>query len=96
MGWQDHGVACSAAGVSKHGRNADEFELRVKHGMPPAEAIKAAAVNAVGLLGLSAEVGTIERENAELIAVAGDPLQDVSVLKQVGFGMARGEAITRP
>ncbi|HET9460143.1 MAG TPA: amidohydrolase family protein, partial [Sphingomicrobium sp.] len=39
------------AGVSKHGRNADEFELMVKYGMPPAEAIKAATVNAADLLG---------------------------------------------
>ena len=48
------------AGVSKHGRNADEFELMVKYGMPPVEAIKAATVNAADLLGLSSEVGTIE------------------------------------
>ena len=41
------------AGVSKHGRNADEFELMVKFGMPPVEAIKAATVNAADLLGLS-------------------------------------------
>jgi imidazolonepropionase-like amidohydrolase len=85
------------AGVSKHGRNADEFELMVKHGMPPAEAIKAATVNAADLLGLSTEIGTVEPgKSADLIAVAGDPLQDVSVLKRVGFVMARGEVITRP
>ena len=48
------------AGVSKHGRNADEFELMVKYGMPPVEAIKAATVNAADLLGLSSEIGTIE------------------------------------
>ena len=41
------------AGVSKHGRNADEFELMVKFGMPPVEAMKAATVNAADLLGLS-------------------------------------------
>ena len=46
------------AGVSKHGRNADEFELMVRHGMPAAAAIEAATVNAADLLGLSAEIGT--------------------------------------
>ena len=82
------------AGVSKHGRNADEFELLVKYGMPPAEAIKAATVNAADLLGLSNEVGTIEPgKSADIIAVAGDPLTDVRVLKNVGFVMARGEII---
>ena len=47
------------AGVSKHGRNADEFELMVKHGMSPAAAIEAATVNASQLLGVDAEVGTL-------------------------------------
>ena len=84
------------AGVSKHGRNADEFELMVKYGMPPVEALKAATVNAADLLGLSSEVGTIEAgKSADIIAVAGDPLQDVTVLKKVDFVMARGETIVR-
>jgi imidazolonepropionase-like amidohydrolase len=79
------------AGVSKHGRNADEFELLVKHGMPPAEAIKAATVNAADLLGISAEAGTLEPgKRADLIAVSGDPLSDVTVLKQVAFVMKDG------
>jgi imidazolonepropionase-like amidohydrolase len=82
------------AGVSKHGRNADEFELLVKFGMPPVEALKAATVNAADLLGLANEVGTIETgKSADIIAVAGDPLQDVTVLKKVEFVMARGDVI---
>ena len=82
------------AGVSKHGRNADEFELLVKYGMPPVEALKAATVNAADLLGLSSEVGTIEPgKSADLIAVAGDPLQDVTVLKKVDYVMVRGEEV---
>ncbi len=82
------------AGVSKHGRNADEFELLVKFGMPPVEAIKAATVNAADLLGLSAEIGTIEPgKSADIIAVAGDPLTDVTVLKNVAFVMARGDVV---
>ncbi|MBB6095506.1 imidazolonepropionase-like amidohydrolase [Povalibacter uvarum] len=80
------------AGVSKHGRNADEFELLVKHGMPAAEAIKAATVNAADLLGLSKEVGSLEPgKRADLIAVAGDPLKDVTILKNVGFVMKDGQ-----
>lgn len=80
------------AGVSKHGRNADEFELMVKFGMPPAEAIKAATINAADLLGLDHEVGTLEPgKSADLIAVKGDPLKDVKVLKSVGFVMLRGD-----
>jgi imidazolonepropionase-like amidohydrolase len=79
------------AGVSKHGRNADEFELLVKHGMTPAAAIQAATVNAADLLGLGQEIGTIEAgKRADLIAVGGDPLQDVTVLKRVGFVMKDG------
>jgi len=82
------------AGVSKHGRNADEFELMVKHGMPPAEAIRAATVNAADLLGLSAEIGTLETgKRADIIAVAGDPLQDVTTLKRVGFVMKDGKVV---
>jgi imidazolonepropionase-like amidohydrolase len=79
------------AGVSKHGRNADEFELMVKHGMPAAAAIKAATLNAADLLGIAAEVGSIEPgKRADVIAVAGDPLSDVTVLKRVSFVMKDG------
>ena len=84
------------AGVSKHGRNADEFELLVKFGMPPVEALKAATVNAADLLGLANEVGTIEAgKSADIIAVSGDPLQDVTVLKKIDFVMIRGETVVQ-
>jgi imidazolonepropionase-like amidohydrolase len=80
------------AGVSKHGRNADEFALMVQHGMNPTQAIQAATVNAAELLGLSGQIGSIEPgKSADLIAVAGDPLADIGVLKNVGFVMARGK-----
>jgi imidazolonepropionase-like amidohydrolase len=79
------------AGVSKHGRNADEFELMVKHGMTPATAIQAATVNAANLLGLQSEIGSLEPgKTADIIAVTGDPLRDVTVLKRVGFVMKSG------
>jgi len=82
------------AGVSKHGRNADEFELMVKHGMTPMQALEAATVNAADLLGLSADVGTLEPgKRADLIAVDGDPLADVTVLKRVPFVMKDGAVV---
>ncbi len=79
------------AGVSKHGRNADEFELMVRNGMTPATAIEAATVNAADLLGLADEVGVLAPgKRADVIAVAGDPLSDVTTLKTVAFVMRDG------
>ena len=79
------------AGVSKHGRNADEFELMVKHGMPASAAIQAATMNAATLLGVEKEVGSLEPgKAADLIAVAGDPTADVTTLKSVRFVMKDG------
>lgn len=80
------------AGVSKHGHNADEFEMLVKHGMSPMAAIEAATVNAAALLGVDKDVGTLEPgKAADIIAVSGDPLSDVTVLKSVRFVMKGGQ-----
>ncbi len=82
------------AGVSKHGRNADEFELMVKNGMTPATAIAAATVNAADLLGLGAEIGTLEPgKRADMVAVQGDPLEDVTVLKKMAWVMKDGRQV---
>ena len=82
------------AGVSLHGRNADEFELMVRHGMTPAQAIAAATANAAELLGVGDTVGSLEPgKQADLIAVRGNPLEDVTVLKQVALVMKGGEVI---
>jgi len=79
------------AGVSKHGRNADEFELMVKHGMSASAAIQAATMNAATLLGVEKEVGSLESgKAADVIAVAGDPITDITTLKSVRFVMKDG------
>jgi imidazolonepropionase-like amidohydrolase len=79
------------AGVSMHGRNADELEAMVTYGMTPAEAIEAATVAGADLLGLADEIGTIEAgKRADIIAVDGDPLADVTTLKTTVFVMHDG------
>lgn len=82
------------AGVSLHGRNADEFELMVKFGMSPKQALMAATVNAADLLGLSDEIGSLEPgKSADLIALPGDPLVDLAVLKRVRAVIRAGQML---
>lgn len=79
------------SGVGPHGINAREFKLMVDAGMAPADAIKTATVNAADLLGRSASIGTIEPgKDADIIAVTGNPIDDVARLQQVDFVMRRG------
>jgi imidazolonepropionase-like amidohydrolase len=78
-------------GVSPHGRNAEEFALMVDSGMTAAAAIRSATVGAATLLGRADTVGTIEAgKDADIIAVRGDPLQNVRLLENVGFVMKHG------
>jgi imidazolonepropionase-like amidohydrolase len=78
-------------GVSAHGDNGKEFALMVSVGMSPAEAIKAATVNAADLLGRSASIGTLEPgKDADIVAVAKSPLTDVTELERTTFVMHRG------
>ena len=82
------------AGVSKHGKNAEEFESMIKHGMTPVSALVAATKNAADLLGMSKDIGSLEAgKYADLIAVSGDPLSDVAVLKNVSFVMKGGAVV---
>ena len=82
-------------GVSAHGDNAREFALLVRAGMTPLETIQAATVNAAAHLRLGAEAGRLSAGMpADLIAVAGDPLTDVTELERVRFVM-RGGTIYR-
>jgi imidazolonepropionase-like amidohydrolase len=84
-------------GVGPHGQNAREFALMVEAGMSAADAIKAATVTASQLLDLEDEVGTLAPgKSADLIAVAGDPLADVTELERVKFVMAAGKPVLAP
>jgi imidazolonepropionase-like amidohydrolase len=79
------------SGVSDHGKNALEFALLVQAGMTPAAAIRAATVDAATLLGRADRLGTLEvGKDADIIAVAMSPLQDVTELERVQFVMRRG------
>jgi len=70
---------------------AVEFELRVKYGQTPAEALRSATVTASELLGMQKEIGTIEPGKlADIVAVKGDPLADITVLEHVDFVMKGG------
>lgn len=78
-------------GMSNHGENAQEFALLVKAGMPPMDAIQAATWNAADLIGDTADIGTVQPGRyADIIAVASDPLADVTVLEDVQFVMKGG------
>ncbi len=80
--------------VYPHGMNAGEFGAMVKMGLPPLVAIQAATVNAADLLGWSDRVGTIEPGKfADIVAVDGDPVADVTTLEHVRFVMKGGEVI---
>jgi len=82
------------AGVFPHGHNAHEFTLMVQYGLPPMKAIVAGTASAAELLGLSAEVGMVKTGlNADLVAVEGDPLADISLLEKVGFVMHGGVVV---
>ncbi|HZE27165.1 MAG TPA: amidohydrolase family protein [Terriglobales bacterium] len=76
---------------------AREFSYMVKWGMTPAQALHSATVSAAELLGMSDSVGTIEAGKfADVVAVPGDPLGDVSVLEKADFVMKGGTVYRRP
>lgn len=76
---------------------AVEFPLMVKYGMTPAQALRSATVNAAELLGWQDQLGTIEAGKfADMIAVPGNPLDDVSVLQKAAFVMKGGVVYKRP
>lgn len=79
------------AGVYPHGRNAEQFALMVEAGMTPADAVRSATVWAAELLGVERHAGSLEAGKwADLIAVEGNPLDDVTTLERVRFVMKGG------
>lgn len=79
------------SGVSAHGDNAKEFALMVDNGMPAIDAIRSATVYAADLLGESENLGSLETGKfADIVAVKGNPLEDISLLEEVNFVMKAG------
>jgi imidazolonepropionase-like amidohydrolase len=83
--------------VEPHGLDAQEFSLMVKNGMTPAQALQAATAGGADLLGLADRIGTIEKGKlADLVAVPGDPLQDIRQTEKVSFVMQGGKVVKAP
>ena len=84
------------AAVFPHGDNAREFAVYVGYGMRPADAIRTATVNAADLLGVTDRGQIAPGKLADLIAVKGNPLEDVRVLQQVPWVMKGGVVVKEP
>jgi imidazolonepropionase-like amidohydrolase len=79
------------AAVYPHGQNAHEFELMVGAGMPPMFTIQAATINAAQLLKHDKDLGTVAAGKiADVVAVPGNPIDDISLMKRVSFVMKDG------
>jgi len=82
------------AAVYPHGMNGHEFGVMVRLGLTPLQSIQAGTVNAADLLGWSGKVGSLEPGAwADIVAVDGDPLKDVTTLERVKFVMKGGEVV---
>ena len=82
------------AAVYPHGLNAHEFAVMVKLGLTPLQAIQTATVNAADLLGCQGKVGSLEPGAwADIVAVDGNPLKDVTTLEHVKFVMKGGDVV---
>jgi imidazolonepropionase-like amidohydrolase len=81
----------SDVGPFPHGTQAREFVLMVKYGMSPLAVIQADLIHGAKLLGWEGQIGSLEAGYlADVIAISGDPLQDVSTLQSVSFVMKGG------
>ncbi len=87
----------SDVGPFPHGTQARELELMVEYGMKPADVLRADLLNGAKLLGWSGQIGELKAGYfADVIAVQGDPLADISVLRKVSFVMKGGVVYRRP
>ena len=81
------------AGIYPHGKNARQFKYMVQWGMTPIEAIQASTINTAELFGL-ANIGEIKESfDADLVAVKGNPLNDITLLENIDFVMKEGQII---
>lgn len=86
----------SDVGPFPHGTQAREYELMVQFGMKPADVLRAGLINGARLLGWKDAIGQLKPGfYADVIAVDGDPLKDISVLKKVSFVMKNGEVLRK-
>lgn len=84
----------SGVGPFPHGSQTKEFEYMVRFGMTPAQALHAATTEAAKLMGWEDRVGSLEPGKfADVVAVSGDPLVDVTELERVGFVMKGGQVV---
>ena len=87
----------SDVGPFPHGTQARELELMVEYGMKPADVLQADLLNGAKLLGWSGQIGELKAGYfADVIAVQGDPLADITVLRKVSFVMKGGVVYRRP
>lgn len=85
------------SGVSSHGDNWREFVYMVEAGMPTLEAIKSATYHTANLLNIQDKLGTLEPGKlADIVAVSGDPVRDISVMQNVIFVMKDGKVYKQP
>jgi imidazolonepropionase-like amidohydrolase len=91
------GIGSDSGTANDSHATAREIELYVAAGVPAAEAIKAATANGAEILGMQERIGRVRPGfEADLIAVAGDPLQDVSKIRAVSFVMKGGVVVKGP
>jgi imidazolonepropionase-like amidohydrolase len=82
------------AAVFPHGQNAKEFALMTGLGMAAIDALKSATSNDAELLGIAQKVGTLEKGKlADIIAMPGDPIADITATERVSFVMKEGKII---
>ena len=86
----------SDVGPFPHGTQAREYELMVQYGMSPADVLRAGLINGAKLLDWETSIGQLKPNFfADIIAVPGDPLHDISVLKKVSFVMKNGDVVRK-
>jgi imidazolonepropionase-like amidohydrolase len=85
------------AGVEPHGLNGREFSLMTKNGLPPAQALMAGTANGADLLGVAGETGTLAvGKSADIIAVAGNPLDNMKTVEHPVLVMKEGTVYVGP